>query len=157
MTKAIAISGVRQFGGVSEKGREQARQVRLELEAIEAEVWHVGDADGVDQLARALAPSGDRLKVYYKNPELPHRAQGAERSTRMIKALALAGGTLHAWVNKPAPYGLKPGKSWGRAQGSGTWGTVALAVGHGLQVELHPLTEDAIAPDWLNQHWLKLQ
>ncbi len=157
MTKEIAITGVRKFGGVSEKGRQQARQVRLELEAIEAEVWHVGDADGVDQLARAIAPSGDRLKVYYKKPELPHRAQGAERSTRMIKALAITGGTLHAWVNKPAPDGLKPGKSWGRAQGSGTWGTVALAVGHGLEVVLHPLTEDAIAPDWLNRHWLKLQ
>lgn len=156
MTKAIAISGVRNYGGVSEEGRKRARQVRLELEALKAEVWHVGDADGVDQLARALAPSGDRLKVYYKNSELPHRAQGAERSTRMIKALAATGGTLHAWVNKPAPYGLKPGKSWGRAQGSGTWGTVALAVGHGLNVVLHPLTDDAIAPDWLKPAQLTL-
>lgn len=148
MTKAIAISGVRKFGGVSEKGREQARQVRLEIEALEAEVWHVGDADGVDQLARALAPAGERLKVYYKNPELPHRAQGAERSTRMIKALALAGGTLHAWVNKPAPYGLKPGKSWGRAQGSGTWGTIAFAHGLEIPVVIYKLGEFDL-PEWL--------
>lgn len=152
MTRAIAVTGTRKL----ERG--QFAQVIAELRQIEADLWHVGDANGVDRLALLTAQAKAATYTRHeKNPDLPYKAQGAERSTRMIKALAATGGTLHAWVNKPAPDGLKPGKSWGKAQGSGTWGTVALAVGHGLQVELHPLTEDAIAPDWLEQHWLKLQ
>lgn len=152
MTRAIAVTGVRKL----ERG--QFARVIAELRQIEADLWHVGDATGVDRLALLNAQAeGTPYQLHEKKPSLPYKVQGAERSTRMIKALAATGGTLHAWANKPAPDGLKPGKSWGRAQGSGTWGTVALAVGHGLQVELHPLTEDAIAPDWLEQHWLKLQ
>jgi hypothetical protein len=73
----------------------------------------------------------------------------AERSTRMVKAIATAGGTLHAWANKPAPQGLKPAKNWRSANGSGTWGTVALAHGLGVKVELHWLADELEAPEWL--------
>lgn len=151
MTKAIAVTGTRKL----ERG--QYARVIAELREIEADLWHIGDADGVDRLALLTAQAkAATYTLHEKNPELPYRAQGAERSTRMIKALAATGGTLHAWVNKPAPDGLKPGKSWGKAAGSGTWGTVALAVGHGLKIELHPLTEDAIAPDWIKNAQLTL-
>lgn len=151
MTKAIAVTGTRRL----ERG--QVARVIADLRLIDADLWHIGDADGVDRLALLTAQAkAANYTLHEKNRELPYRAQGAERSTRMIKALAATGGTLHAFVNKPAPEGLKPGKSWGRAQGSGTWGTVALAVGHGLEVVLHPLTDDAIAPDWIKNAQLTL-
>lgn len=151
MTKAIAITGVRKL----ERG--QYARVIAELREIEADLWHIGDATGVDRLALLTAQAkGTAYQLHKKNDELPPKVQGAERSTRMIKALAATGGVLHAFANKPAPDGLKPGKSWGKAQGSGTWGTVALAVGHGLKVELHPLTDDAIAPDWMQDAQLTL-
>jgi hypothetical protein len=109
----------------------------------------VGDATGLDALATQLA-SGP-VDLHHKNPALPWRAQGAERSTRMVRAALAAGATLHAWPNKPCPPGLKPSKSWPRgAEGSGTWGTIALAVGLGLRVELHPLAEMGELPDWLS-------
>jgi hypothetical protein len=108
----------------------------------------VGDATGLDALATKLATGP--VELHQKNPALPWRAQGAERSTRMVRAALAAGATLHAWPNKPCPLGLKPSKSWPRgAEGSGTWGTIALAVGLGLRVQLHPLAEMGEMPDWL--------
>ncbi len=148
---AIAVTGTRKL----ERG--QAAQVIAQLRELNADHWHIGDAEGVDRLAKLTAQAkGEAYTLHEKNLRLPHKAQGAERSTRMIKALAATGGTLHAWINKPAPEGLKPGKTWRKAQGSGTWGTVALAVGHGLKVELHPLTEDVIAPEWMKETQLTL-
>jgi hypothetical protein len=75
----------------------------------------------------------------------------------MVKAALAAGATLHAWPNKPAPVGLKPAKSWPKgAEGSGTWGTIALAVGLRLTVELHPLAELGELPDWVKPKQLAL-
>lgn len=147
----IAITGVRQLTD-AEKERVLWEMAYL----VGEEEWLIGDATGVDALARQTATAnGLKWQLFAKNPELPHKAQGAERSTRMIKVLARKGGTLHAWVNKPAPEGLKPGKSWGKAAGSGTWGTVVIAAGHGLKVELH-LLEGREKPDWLLAEQLTL-
>lgn len=143
---AIAISGVRELTST------QKDQVLWEVLYLvdECDLWLVGDARGVDELARATAiANGLGWLCFEKDARLPYKGQGAERSTRMIKTLADLNGTLHAWINKPAPAGLKPGRSWGKAQGSGTWGTVALAAGYGLHVVLHPLTADVDYPDWL--------
>jgi hypothetical protein len=132
MNRAIAVTGTRKL----ERG--QIGRVIAELKEIDltADLWHVGDAEGVDRLAlMTIRTRGTAYQLHEKNAELPHRAQGAERSTRMIKELAATGGTLHAWVNKPCPAGLKPGRSWGKAAGSGTWGTVAIAVGYGMATE----------------------
>lgn len=153
MMRAIAVTGTRKLEG------GQTEQVMRELKEIDlgSGYWHMGDATGVDALALRMAQvKGTAYELHEKNPSLPPKVQGAERSTRMVKALAAMGGTLHAFVNKPCPAGLKPGRSWGKAAGSGTWGTVAIAVGHGLKVELHPLTEDAIAPDWMKTTQLSL-
>lgn len=149
---AIAISGVREL---TDTERERVLW-EMALLVDNNELWLVGDAEGVDALARQTAIANElKWLVFEKDARLSHRARGAERSTRMIKALAQLGGTLHAWVNKPAPAGLKPGKTWGKAAGSGTWGTIALAKGHGLRVELH-LLEGGEAPDWLNTEQLTL-
>ncbi|NJO85299.1 MAG: hypothetical protein HC818_00040 [Synechococcaceae cyanobacterium RM1_1_27] len=120
----------------------QLEQVKADLAQLEPDEWHIGDAAGVDSEAwdEAVARADWRIR-YAVNPALPGKARFAERSTRLVKALAAAGGTLHAWPNKPCPPELKPGKSWGKASGSGTWGTVALAVGLGVKVEMHWLCE----------------
>ena len=138
---------------------DQREQALWELDALtRCRTWHIGDATGLDQLACYVAQrNGVITELHQKNPQLAWRVQGAERSTRMIKALALAGGALHAWPNKPAPEGLHPAKTWPKnAAGSGTWGTIALAVGLGLPVQLHPLAELGELPEWLQQRQLSL-
>lgn len=114
------------------------------------EFLHIGDATGLDSLAQQIALQKQVPYLFYeKYQHLHYRARCAERSTRMVKALAAVGGTLHAWPNKNAPATLSPAKSWPKgAQGSGTWGTISLAVGLGLTVEIHPL-EPIELPDWL--------
>ena len=126
----------------------QAEQLKYELWELDraGNQWHVGDAVGVDELARKWVKNGE-LIIYEVNGNA--KWNYAERSTRMVKAIAAAGGTLHAWANKPAPQGLKPAKNWGAAGGSGTWGTVALAKGLGVEVELHWLEDGLEKPDWL--------
>jgi hypothetical protein len=147
---AIAVTGPRKL--TPEQAKQAEQDLRHLLNTGAPRQVHVGDAAGIDALVAYLATTHD-LTTHYKNRNLPPRAQGAERSTRMVKALAATGGTLHAWPNKPAPAQLKPSSTWPKnAEGSGTWGTVALAVGLGVKVELHPLTEAAIAPDWLTQN-----
>jgi hypothetical protein len=142
----IAVTGPRQLTPL------QAAQAVAKLRQLLTlkTTLYVGDAAGLDALAKELATGS--VTLFEKNPALPVRAQGAERSTRMVKALAIAGGVLHAWPNKSAPLGLKPSKTWPTgAVGSGTWGTIALAVGLGLRVELHPLVDLGELPVWLQQ------
>jgi hypothetical protein len=142
----IAITGPRKLTPA------QATQTAAQLRELltPRTVLLAGDAAGLDALARELATG--EVVLYEVKQSLPERARFAERSTRMVKALAATGGTLHAWPNKPAPAKLKPAKSWpAGAEGSGTWGTIALAVGLGLRVELHPLAELGELPEWLLQ------
>ena len=103
---------------------------------------HTGDATGLDALARDLAAS---CRLYQYDAEGWKSWQLQKRSRAMVDALAMVGGTLHAWPNKPCPVGLtvKSGK------GSGTWGTVRYAIAQGVPVKLHSLTPEEIAPDWL--------
>jgi hypothetical protein len=74
----------------------------------------------------------------------------------MVEAIAACGGTLYAWINKPCPDGVKPCKKWMSAKGSGTWGTIALAVGLGVPVVVHTLETQIALPDWLDQKQLTL-
>jgi len=69
-----------------------------------------------------------------------------------VDAIAGAGGTLHAWVNKPCPEELTV-NSW---KGSGTWGTVRYAHSKGVRVELHWLTDQTHTPEWMSQEQLSL-
>jgi hypothetical protein len=103
---------------------------------------HAGDAKGLDALARELA-GNCRLYRYDAEGWKPWQLQ--RRSRAMVDALVVVDGTLHAWPNKACPVGLTA-TSW---KGSGTWGTVRYAISKGIAVELHPLTSEAIAPDWL--------
>jgi hypothetical protein len=103
---------------------------------------HAGDAKGLDALARELA---ENCRLYRYDAEGWKPWQLQKRSRAMVDALVVTGGTLHAWPNKACPVGLTV-TSW---KGSGTWGTVRYAIAKGIAVELHPLTSEAIAPNWL--------
>ena len=94
---------------------------------------HVGDADGVDRLAREEGRKRGPMTVY--RVEGKERWHYQARSKRLVEALAQLGGTLYAYPNKPRPVGLTP-NNW---QGSGTWGTIAYAQSRGVQVHITPL------------------
>lgn len=149
----IAVTGPRQL---SPAEYEQAVADLTRLRTYER--WLVGDAPGLDEVARLVCQrEALHIELYLVKPQLPGRARYAERSTRMVRALAQGGGTLHAWPNKPAPPELRPSRNWPRgAQGSGTWGTIALAVGLGLNVELHPLMNNLRLPDWVEARQIAL-
>lgn len=144
----IGVTGSRDLTAVQEA------QVRVDLcwllEMGAPVRVHVGDARGVDDVAWGLAIVGHDLRTYHTRRDLPGRAACAERSTRMVRALAAEGGVLHAWPNKPAPPDLRPSKSWPKgAKGSGTWGTISLAYGLGVPVVIHPLVDGVQLPEWV--------
>jgi len=124
---------------------DQERQVAAELRALlgQQTALHVGDARGVDTMARALACTCGALHRY--DVAGPERWQLAKRTKAMVRGVAENGGTLHAWVNKPCPPGLTR-QSW---KGSGTWGAVREAAALGVPVVLHHLSGPWPAPDWL--------
>lgn len=133
----------------------QAEQVATDLTLVEAELWHVGDASGVDALAwREAVARGDPRIRYKPEPGIPIRVALAQRSTRMVMALAAARDlgravVLHAWPTRSFPEGLAPSRSWPRnTSGSGSWGSIALAVGLEIPVMIYPLGE-IVLPDWL--------
>jgi hypothetical protein len=137
------------FSGVRALTSFQAEIVEKKLTKIssiyERCVWHVGDATGVDAIARRLATEfATKLVVYTADNWTPWELQ--QRSKRMVDALS--GGVLVAFPNKPCPARLTPWRC-DRWYGSGTWGTVAYAIRCGVRVELYPLTDEAIAPAWL--------
>jgi len=137
------------FFGVRSLTSAQVEMVEARLAKISSTygrfLWHVGDAAGVDAIARRLATEfATELVVYTADNWTPWELQ--QRSRRMVDALS--GGVLVAFPNKPCPVGLSPWRC-DRWYGSGTWGTVAYAIRCGVRVELYPLTEEAIAPAWL--------
>jgi hypothetical protein len=139
------------FSGPRSLVQNQAAQVRLELVKIsmisDCQIWHVGDAVGVDALARELAPE---LVIYKAISREPWELQ--KRSKRLVDALAVVGGSLHVWINKPCPDGVTV-NSW---KSSGSWGTARYAVFKGVVVVLHWLIGEQPTPQWMNQGQLSL-
>lgn len=90
--QTIAVTGPRQLTA------QQRAKALSDLQRLKTSPnWLVGDASGLDALARSIAQTHHlNLQIYEKQSELSHRAQGAERSTRMVKALAVLQGSLHA-------------------------------------------------------------
>jgi hypothetical protein len=134
----IGVTGPRRLNPAEQK------QVIEELMQLltPSTTLHAGDATGLDALARELVVNCTLCR-YDAEGWKPWQLQ--KRSRAMVDALVVAGGMLHAWPNKPCPMGLTV-DSW---KGSGTWGTVRYAITQGIDVTLHPLTPEAIAPDWL--------
>jgi hypothetical protein len=93
----------------------------------------VGCAGGVDAIGRAGFPAG-RLRVFQSAGHRPW--QFAQRSASLVSALAAGGGCLVSFPSGPCPVGLVPCVSWRSAGGSGSWGTVCMALGLGVPVLL---------------------
>jgi hypothetical protein len=149
--RAIAVTGPRALTPAQhlEVEREMVRAIE------QADKLLAGDATGVDAIAlRCASVMGVVAWRFEVDGDRTPWAL-AERSTRMVRAIAIEGGVLHAFLNKPCPDGVKPCKKWQSAKGSGTWGTIALAVGLGVDVDLHWLIEPQ-PPAWLGQKQLTL-
>jgi len=111
--------------------------------------FYVGDARGTDLVARKHAIIiGSDVNVFSPLPELSRTPAGlAERSTRMVKeAIAASWGNFHTqdkiicvgFPNRACPTKIVPARSW-KSDGSGTWSTIALAIGHGIETFAFPL------------------
>lgn len=107
------------------------------VSALAASPWAgvlaVGCAGGVDAIGRAAFPAG-RVQVFRSAGQQPW--QFAQRSAALVSALASGSGCLAAFPSGPCPAGLVPCASWRPAGGSGTWGTVCVALGLGVPVLL---------------------
>ena len=122
---AVGFSGSRSPSGTS------VAAVRAAAAAVSAPVL-VGCAKGVDEVARELFPNA---RVFSVSSGLfgSGRSAFARRSAAFVRALSSAGGVLLSFPSSPCPAGLLPSRSWSSAcGGSGTWGTLALAVGLGV-------------------------
>lgn len=109
----------------------------------------VGCASGIDSIVRASFHGSPHLQVFSVSefPSLPPRAALAARSARCVEA----GQFLVAVPSGACPSGVRPSRSFS-GQGSGTWGSVALAAGLGRQclVWLPPVVSP---PAWSGFKW----
>lgn len=90
----------------------------------------IGCAPGVDAFFRSAFPSARVFRV-----EGSGRGAFAARSIAFVKELSRLGGLLVSFPSSPCPTGLLPSASASRAfsgRGSGSWASLALAVGSGV-------------------------
>lgn len=91
----------------------------------------VGCASGIDQLIRSVFPSATVFSVQ----QPISRASFAKRSQRLLLWGFARSGLLIAFPSGPASPHLCPSRSF-KGYGSGSWGSVAFAIGWGLPVLL---------------------
>lgn len=106
--------------------------------ALAAGAWQgvlaVGCADGIDAIGRDCPLPPDRLAVFSAQGGMAW--QLAARSSCLVSFLARSGGCLACFPGTACPPKLLPCASWRPAGGSGTWGTLCLALGTGVPVLL---------------------
>ncbi len=144
--KSIGFSGSR----APSKEAQKALKELLNLVPVGAKI-SVGCARGVDAIARN----------YFRNFNLEvfsvasgqfgvGKAAFARRSSACVLSVA-EDGLLVAVPSSAAPDGIKVGKSF-NGRGSGTWGSIAYALGHGRRV----LVWADKVPNWGKVSWSKL-
>jgi len=87
----------------------------------------VGCADGVDGFFRGAFPAAEVFSVGFSG-----RGGFAARSAACVSAVGCAGGLWVSFPSGACPAGLAPCSRWAPAAGSGSWGSLALAVGSGV-------------------------
>ena len=112
----------------------------------------VGCARGVDEAVRVAFPGClvFRVQSFVRSGFGLSRACFARRSAALVGSCVAAGGVLVAFPAEACPAGLVPGFSCGACFGgfgSGSWSSVALAVGSGGRVLLW-LPAGAVPPAW---------
>ena len=94
----------------------------------------VGCASGVDSLVRSAFPSASVFRVgSFAVGGRVSRASFARRSSALVQWCASSGGLLVAFPLGACPVGVLVSSSF-RGCGSGSWGSVALALGLGCSV-----------------------
>lgn len=94
----------------------------------------VGCASGVDSLVRSSFPSASVFRVgSFAVGGRVSRSSFALRSSALVHSCASSGGLLVAFPLGACPVGVRVSASFGGC-GSGSWGSVALAVGLGCSV-----------------------
>lgn len=85
---------------------------------------------------------------------LPLRARLARRSAALVRSLPAApGSALVAFVSRPCPARVAPGRGW-PGGGSGSWASLAMAAGLGVPVRLFWCGSGAPAlPSWPGWSW----
>lgn len=91
-----------------------------------------GCAPGIDHAARQHFPAA---QVFYASSFGRGWGAFAARSVACVRAVAAAGGLWAAFPSRPCPAGLRPSAKSSQAfcgSGSGTWASLAFAVGSGV-------------------------
>lgn len=114
-------------GFVAEEISDQLRSKTPDL------VISVGDASGVDAAVRRAAHPGD-LSIF--RVEGTDRADFARRSVRCVQSVLPAFGSLLLAFPADACPRKVDARPRFAGHGSGTWGTVGFALGHGIRVLL---------------------
>ena len=104
----------------------------------------VGCAHGVDQAVRGCC---SRARVFCASSYGFGPQSFALRSAALVAALGGPGGVLVSFPGRSCPVGLVPVRSWPWGVGSGSWGSLALAVGSGCSV-LVWLPVGVVPPAW---------
>lgn len=92
----------------------------------------VGCARGIDQAARQVFPAA---QVFQAAAYGTRRGAFAARSVACVQSVAAAGGLWAAFPASPCPVGLVPSSKSSKCfcgKGSGTWASLAFAVGSGV-------------------------
>lgn len=87
----------------------------------------VGCASGVDAVVRGAFPSASVFRASSRSP----RALVA-RSVGFVRALSSVGGVLLSFPSGSCPSCVVPSSSWCGGGGSGSWASLALALGSGV-------------------------
>lgn len=157
MKKIAIITGTREIAAEDEM---YVAAVVREIIRRDFQIY-VGDAKGVDaqtvqtilDMAFSTRPDA-RYKIFHPIESLGRSAQGlAERSSRMVREAVResAGGEVIclAFPNKPCPTGITPARSWRTGEPpSGTWSTLALAIGLNIETWVFPIGEFHTPPFW---------
>lgn len=124
---AVGFSGSRRAGS----------QAVISASRFLHKVWRysghtgVGCAKGVDSVFRSAFPAS---QVFHVQPPITRMAF-AVRSTKLVYWVTINRGLLIAFPAGVAPSALQPGRNFA-GHGSGTWGSVALALGLSVPVML---------------------
>ncbi|MGK7896493.1 MAG: hypothetical protein AB4372_23460 [Xenococcus sp. (in: cyanobacteria)] len=145
--KSIGFSGSRS----PSKEAQEALKELLNLVPKDAKI-SVGCAKGVDAIARNYFQNSNLEVFSVSSGEFgTGRAAFARRSSACVLSVA-EDGLLVAVPSSVAPVGVKVGKSF-NGKGSGTWGSIAYALGHQRKV----LVWSHKVPSWEKVSWSKLE
>lgn len=129
---SVGFSGSRHLAGQS---WQLCRSLAAQAAAAGCAV-SVGCARGADAAARFGAPGARVFSVgLFVAPGIPFAAALARRSSAFVRALSQSPAPLLiSFPISSCPAKLLPGRSWRSGFGSGSWASLALAVGLGVPV-----------------------